>query len=374
MRWRLTNIYSLLESLKRIKKEVKNMNGIPTKTMLLLGTLLIVSAFAMASSEGASDKDILNAKKTTATITIDGDASEAAWDTAQPLIFSTVRGIGKTRNVMMKALYDNSNIYLLAVWQDQSGTESDRINSWVYDAGTSTFSLFPNINPDILDQAAEDRLGMQWEIGEVEGFSQRGCRTLCHRLNSKKPGMRTNNPGEKTDEWHWKAGRSNPVGIAHDKYIDDTYDPNDIEAGHHGDSSGWYSRNRNAAKTGPKYFEPNPTDAVDAKFLLQSEIDSNDAILVAGNETLLTDGQVIPGRILDESKVVGDVADIKAKGVFSNGIWTLEMKRALNTGSANDVVFDPAKTNDFGVSIFDDSGATPQHSYSVRPKTLIFSP
>jgi hypothetical protein len=355
---------------------VKNLKGNLLKTLLLLGTIVIASAlvFPLSESDGAGAKKVLTAKMTTDAITIDGDASEAAWGMATPMTFNTVRGLGKSKDVMMKALYDDSYLYVLAVWKDQSGTESDLINAWVYHTGSGTFSLYPNARPDVYDGAEEDRFSIQWEIGEVKGFSGSGCRALCHNLNSAKPGMRTSNPGERTDEWHWKAARSNPVNVVHDKYLDDTYDPADVEAGHHGDSSSWYSRNRNAAKTGPMYFEPNPTDWVDQKFLLQSEIDSGDAILVAGNEALISDGEVIPGRILDESKVVGDVADVEAKGVFSGGVWTLEMKRALNTGSANDVVFDTSGTVDFAVGTFDDSGHAPQHAYSTGSFTLEFGP
>jgi hypothetical protein len=341
----------------------------------LLAVIAVFTAYTLVNAAAIPrGARVLNAEYISTIIDIDGDASEAAWDTAEPMIFNTVRGLGKSRNVEMRALYDDDFLYVLAVWEDQSSTESDLINAWVYDADSETFSLYPNARPDIYDEAEEDRFAIQWAIGDVQGFSGSGCMTLCHNLKSRRPGMRTRNPGERTDEWHWKAARSNPVFVVHDKYLDDTYDPEDVEAGHHGDSPNWYSRNRNDAHTGPEYFEPNPTDAEDAKFLFQSEIDGGDAILVAGNEALLEDGQVIPGRILDESLVFGDVADVLARGVFSDGVWTLEMARALETGSENDVQFDTANVYDFGVATFDDSGHAPQHSYSTGAFTLVFNP
>ncbi|MHC4414347.1 MAG: ethylbenzene dehydrogenase-related protein [Planctomycetota bacterium] len=344
------------------------------RPVLLLGATAVIMASAVSAAEAELGRPrVLNAQNIPpGTIIIDGDASEAAWDTAPPMRFNTVRGLGRSRNVEMRALYDDDVLYVLAVWDDQSSTESDLINAWVYDAGTGTFSLFPNARPHIYDEAEEDRFAIQWEIGQVKGFSGSGCMSICHGLKSSKPGMRTSNPGERTDEWHWKAARSNPVFVVHDKYVDDTFDPDDVEAGHHGDSPNWYSRNRNADRTGPEYFEPDPTDAEDAKFLFQSEIDGGDAILVAGNEDLLDDGEVIPGRILDESLVFGDVADVVARGVFSDGVWTLEMARALETGSENDVQFDTAGAYDFAVGIFDDSGHAPQHSYSTGAFTLVF--
>ncbi|MBI3329735.1 MAG: ethylbenzene dehydrogenase, partial [Nitrospinae bacterium] len=70
-------------------------------------------------------------------------------------------------------------------------------------------------------------------------------------------------------------------------------------------------------------------------------------------------------------------ADIKAYGAWKDGVWTLEMSRALDTkGNAVkgdkkiDVRFDPAKTYHFGISVFDNAEAM-DHSFS-GPLTLTF--
>jgi hypothetical protein len=336
--------------------------------VIAIGALVL----AFLVSSGMASAAELVAVYTSEPITLDGSPSEAVWATAKPIEIPVAGGIGAT-TVTLKAAYDDENLYLLARWMDESKTESVHINTWVYRNGKWEKYVDPVTGRD-----EEDRFAIQWEIGQVEGFASMGCLALCHAGNPewKEPGsrMHTKNPGERTDEWHWKAGRSNPLGIIHDKYIDNTVDPEDVEAGHHGDGKGFYSRNRNQDKTGPVYIEPAPRDAADATFLFQREIAQGEAVPVASFTGAIAEGTMVPGRILDASKAVGDVADPKVKGVFRDGYWTLEIKRALKTGSDKDVQFDPANTYRFGVAVFDNSGHEPQHAFQVGSNVLSFAP
>jgi hypothetical protein len=165
---------------------------------------------------------------------------------AKPIEVKVAGGVGAT-TVTMKALYDDENIYFFVRWLDETRTESVRINAWIYEGG----KWKPYHDP-VTGRDEEDRFAIQWDLG-VEGFAEMGCLVLCHAgdPNWPEPGsrMHTSKPGERTDEWHWKAARSNPLGIFHDKYIDHTVDPEDVEAGHHGDGPGFYTRNRNKEKT-----------------------------------------------------------------------------------------------------------------------------
>jgi hypothetical protein len=339
------------------------------KTTSMAGIIFLA---ALITATGTASAAELVAVYTTETITLDGSPSEAAWAAAKEIEIPVAGGVGAT-TVAMKALYDDQNIYFLVRWLDESKTESVLINGWVYRNGKWEKYLDP-----VTGRAEEDRFGVQWEIGKVEGFATMGCLALCHpgKTEWKEPGLRmhTKNPGERTDEWHWKAGRSNPLGVIHDKYIDNTVDPEDVEAGHHGDGKGFYSRNRNKEKTGPVYIEANPLDDRDAMFMFKGEINAGEAAPIASFPGGIPDGTIVPGRILDESKAVGDVADPKVKGVFKDGYWTLEIKRALKTGSDKDVQFDPAGKYNFAVAVFDNSGHEPQHAYQVGVNVLSFAP
>jgi hypothetical protein len=50
------------------------------------------------------------------------------------------------------------------------------------------------------------------------------------------------------------------------------------------------------------------------------------------------------------------VADVKAKGVWRDGMWTLELRRALDTGNADDVVFTRGQAVAAGIAVFDRTG------------------
>lgn len=327
---------------------------------------------AITANMGLASASDLVAEYTKEAITLDGNPSEAAWAKAKAIETQTVAGIGAT-TVTMKALYDDQNIYIFARWLDESKTESVLMDGWEYKGGKWELWKDP-----VTGRAEEDRFSIQWEIGTVQGFATLGCQALCHpgQAGWKDPGLRmhTKNPGERTDEWHWKSARSNPLGMIHDKYIYDKVDPEDVEAGHGGDGPGYYGRNRNKDKTGPEYLELSPKDKADATFMLQSEIAGGKAAPLATYTGTIAEGTLAPGRTLDESKAVGDVADPKVKGVFKDGYWILEIKRALNTGSTNDVQFDPAKKYHFAIAVFDNSGHEPQHSYQVGVNTLSFAP
>jgi hypothetical protein len=53
--------------------------------------------------------------------------------------------------------------------------------------------------------------------------------------------------------------------------------------------------------------------------------------------------------------VSGSVADIKAKGRWSDGYWVLELSRKLDTGHEDDAVFKLGESLKGGIGIFDRS-------------------
>jgi hypothetical protein len=78
---------------------------------------------------------------------------------------------------------------------------------------------------------------------------------------------------------------------------------------------------------------------------------------------------MIPNMIT--SGPTGLRADIDARAVHSGSMWTLEIRRKLVTGDANDVQFDDlAREYVFGVAVFDN--AQIEHSYSLTPLRLAF--
>lgn len=204
----------------------------------------------------------------------------------------------------------------------------------------------------------EDRLSLLWEITPIKDFGDKGCAAVCHSKGNdpKKWYMATDTADEKADLWHWKSYRSNPLGFADDGWVTVSDEKAAPPTGRKSDpGGGGDSKNETADKTKPALMQdPAKTPSVKG-FLVKGET------VEIKDYSIFKAGDTIPYRIL--SKPDGSRGDILAKGVWANGMWTLMLSRKLNTGNADDVQFDPAKTYRFGVSMYNDSGDYNKYNY-----------
>jgi len=338
---------------------------------LLLGGVALVVLLAGAAFLGQplkagaqSQGSTLTAVKVSVPPTIDGDANDAAWAQVQPLAVPVKEGTIGDITVRLRAVYTDTHIYLLAQWPDK--TETIEHHPYTFDGQKWG-------KPE---EPLEDRFAIQWNISAA-GFERKGCAVLCHtgtRYPDKKPRMHTNAPGEFTDEWHWKGARSNPMGYVDDKYLDNAVKPDDDEVAHSADGgTRVYTGNR--LKDGAPSFvwkgAPTAPPAVPgekaALFLMDKEKAPYGPVNPLTGKSWAK-GDKVPVAVLQEP--TGSNADIKVFGRWVNGVWTLEMARALNTGANAvkgekkvDVVFEPGKTHAFGISVFDNAEAI-DHSFS----------
>ncbi|MBI2866140.1 MAG: hypothetical protein HYX99_02100, partial [Chloroflexi bacterium] len=149
-----------------------------------------------------------------------------------------------------------------------------------------------------------------------------------------------------------------------DQYLDAQRPSEAAEAGRHSDpkTSGGYVDNRTADKKLPQYALPD-NKASPPWWIM-------DSVKVAFDDTKYKPGDKVPGIIV--APFAGDRADITAKGVWKDGVWTLEWARKLTTGSQFDVQFsDLAKTYYFGLAVFDN--AQVNHAWSSNVYKLIFA-
>lgn len=375
-----------------MKKVLKNNNR--RNIGLVLGVSLLVMALVLAyplPAENDNGTRGVGGTITSAIVevapTLDGDGSDAVWDEAETITISTI-------NINLKSVYTDTDIYFLAQWSDT--TEDSAKKLWTFDSGTSEWG----------QSGDEDRIVFSWNIGDsVVNFNSNGCLELCHLAiggNASRNAMSTNSAGEMMDFWHWKAARSNPVGYADDKWMDDDAatdqewnedDHDAAEAAHHGDSKtgGHYADNKqelsftddpgNSTKI-PKYWEPGASGD-DAKSITNFDMDADEVLgvdEVFTNGTLFnaTDGVYlepdtateIPGYTV--KRPVGSRGDIEVAGVYASGKWTLEIKRALDTTNSDDIQFDDLSAEYyFSVALFDDEGGI-SHSYSNDVYVLAF--
>ncbi len=303
---------------------------------------LMVALMICVFSYTADAGEVLSSvsAKVAAAPKVDGNADDAQWESAEELLVTYEDG---PEDALVKTVHTDKEIFFLFQWEDDSGAQSIKPNMWVYD-GTK-WTAYKEEDEVQMD----DMLSFQWNIS-VPGFEKRGCLNICH-APEKEDKMYTEKAGEMTDLWLWKAGISNPLGYADDYYMDHTNvlkkDQADkvkrINAAHKGDEAAGYVRNEAGGQ--PKWMPKGGAN--------------DNPFLIKGNEVPLAGafkkGDTIPGWILAKPK--GSRGDISAAASFEeeDGIWTVEISRALVTGDKkHDVQFsDLKKTYYFGLANWD---------------------
>jgi hypothetical protein len=323
----------------------------------------LVLLVLLVATEPASAQKSLVSIKTDQAPTIDG-AVDASWEKAPaykvrldqtPYKPDNFKGITKT-NATVKSMHDKENIYFLVQWEDP--TQSLERVPWVKQPDGKWAQKRNRDQTGHENTYYEDKMAMFWNIG-AKGFDKKGCDVACHKardgkiagIEDKAPGRKyTEAAGETIDMWHWKSVRSNPVGQIDDQYVDDTRDPKkNANWGRKGDSKtgGGYEDNVNKDKTGPAWMSKAPSGKY---WILPDE------------KTEFVDnfkpGDVVPAMIA--APFDGSRGDIKAMGVWKNGVWTVEIQRKLVTtgdkAKEQDVQFDDLKkTYYFGMSVFDNT-------------------
>lgn len=296
--------------------------AVVTSMIFIFLGLMVLNAPA-----GAAQNELI-AKKAAKAPVIDGKPDKI-WNKIRPIKIHLTEGKQGDVTASVKALHTDTDLYLLIRWKDATESLNRR---YAFD-GTQW----------VKQKGQEDRLGMMWDINDnIKDFKVKGCAVLCHEDGKY---MKTNGPAERGDVWHWKAQRTNPVGYGDDQLLTDVLSKGEEETGRVADAKqrGSYSKNWDKAAKRPKYrFKDKTRSGV---ILIKAE-----AAPTSAADTFAK-GMILPREVL--AKPVGSRGDITAKGVWKKGTWTLEIKRALNTGHPDDVQFDPAKVYYFGLSIFD---------------------
>jgi len=358
----------------QIEKECGNVTPkirkIGTVFLALMIALSLSMTVAILSTTNLGDQELQNSAGTLAVEdtlisepvvvapTIDGDASDAAWDNATAITIELDNGI----DVSLKSVYTADNIYFLATWED--GDESIEIAPWSFD--NTTKEWIRNYS------CSEDQFAMMWNIS-MNNFSTEGA-SATYVLN-------TTNSSELVDLWQWKSVQTNPVEQMDDRYINSTGIFNDTG------TSETMNNTQNLNSTDlPLYWAPNATVAADGTWILKSDINisayqiedyntTNYSIIDSrGNETYANETTPqIAGMVVGD--LTGDRADITAKGSWANDIWTLEICRALDTADDKDAQFDDTGANatyHFGVAVFNNS-ATDCSSHAGDVYELTFA-
>lgn len=236
------------------------------------------------------------AKKVTNAPVIDGTGNDPVWTQAQEY---TIQDIIAKIPITLKAVYTDTEIFFLISFADSD--ESVTHKTWTWNKTKEMYKEGPE---------REDVFVFKWNM----------------EPNPVDLGVFADNPYT-ADIWFWKACRTNPIGYADDKFdqLSLTETPKSMKL---------------TSKSGKTtYLKRNP-----------------DKGTVAFEDTLYEEnkGDKMPRYTLKTP--TGSCADIKAKGVWSNGKWIIEFERSLKTGNTDDIQFDTSKSYLFGVSRYEISG------------------
>ena len=324
-----------------------------------LKSLTCVVLLILVAVSGWSD-DMLVAAHVSTAPTIDGNGTDNVWKSAAalnvPLDYTPYKpsngypGASRT-DVVMKATYDEENIYFLVQWSDP--TRSFERFPWVKQANGSWMQRVNKDSTGHENTYYEDKLAMLWNINS-RTFNNVGCAVLCHMgVDNKSAGRKyTSLPGETVDMWHWKGVRTAPLGQIDDQYIDSTTDPTE--------NSNW--GRKGDTKTGGGYYNNAVSGEIQWQNARGGKVQNDEYWILDSEKEPFVDtykaGDEIAGIIV--SPFEGPRADISAEAVWNNGSWTLEISRKLVTTGENaetqDVQFrDLTESYSFGIATFDNS-------------------
>ncbi|MEW6088888.1 MAG: ethylbenzene dehydrogenase-related protein [bacterium] len=266
--------------------------------------IFILTALMSFASISSGEQHIVS-KKVNSEPVIDGKA-ENMWDNAKSII--THDNIANI-DVTLKSVHTGKKIFFMAAFPDKD--ESRTHKSWVWNKTTEIYEI---------GNDREDVFLFKWNMEPAP------VDLSIYSDNIYK-----------ADVWYWKACRTDPLGYADDKI--------DILS---------TMENRNAVKLESKSKR--------IMYLLRNE-DKGDAAFRT-NLVVTYKGDVVTRFILQEP--TESRKDIKAKGTWNNGIWTIEFSRAIMTGNEDDVQFSlqPGRKFQFGISRYEIGGLKPDPKLS----------
>jgi hypothetical protein len=286
------------------------------RSLYLLPAVGLIGAAEVAAAPPA--EQTLEARQVDHAIVLDGEIDDWA-DIAG--ITVPLSGTGGADRVELKAALRGDRIYVLAVWDDS--TENNLHKPYVWNDELQAYDK---------TETMEDRLAI--------AFALRGDFS-ANKLDGSE---------YEADVWHWKASRSNPAGLAHDKYWKVSRTPFE----------------------GSRAFETPSGETIH----LARPSDAGDW-LYKHVRYFLKQADVMPLYEVNMHPQ-GSIADVRARGVWREGRWHLELSRALSTGHDDDTVIDASGTVEIAVAAFDgvafnvvDGG---MHSVSAKLRLRTLSP
>lgn len=320
-----------------------------TETLLaLLAALLMMPLLRTL----ITDPPTLHCSLQNRTVIVDGKESDIEWMGVDEVILPVMGGANfdnTVTEVRVKSFHNRHTVYFLLTWEDHTRSFNRHLEK--------TNGGWVRLTSERLNPAGES---VYWEDQAALSLhaDPDGCMGCCHAGGPVGRG-RHYTKGDTADVWYWKAVSTNPAWQAEDGWWGDDVGPG--LGGIHIDNlaAGGYHDNLNE-QWGQPYLLP-------LHHTQQHSIDitSNLYFPYRPEDDTFSVGATAPGVVV--APMIGDAADVRARGRWRGGTWTLEIARRRATGSASDLIFRDELY--LGVAVFDN--AEKQHAYHVRPVRLV---
>ncbi|UCH74029.1 MAG: hypothetical protein JSU82_17205 [Rhodospirillales bacterium] len=242
----------------------------------------------------AAAQETIVATPIAAPIQVDGDLSDWVGVPAHRIQLTGRGGVG---SVEMKFAIHNDMIYVMAVWEDSTESRLHKPYQW---------------DPQMLSYRRSAQLEDRFAINFL--------------MSGEFSNDKTSGAEFTADVWHWKASRSDPAGIAHDKMWRVS-------------RSEFPGAKKFTTSNGQSVYLARPSDAGDRLYRAVKHDTKREDIMPRYDVNLSPNGSI---------------ADIRAKGVWHDGRWHLEMARKLDTGHDDDAVIPASGRIPFAVAAFND--------------------
>ncbi len=229
---------------------------------------------------------------------VDGQGNDPVWTSAK--LHTTPADIPKRifkpgDSVELKVVHDGTHVYFLLKWRDKTKSVLHKPYRW-------NRSQRAYVESEELEDAA-------YIAFEKEGSFNVNMRAGIDAV---------------WDAWYWQAARTNPAGYAKDET-------------HH------YTKKKPKEKA--RFIRLDT-----GKFgYIRRTMDEGKSVVEKVLPPTRRKGSVVVQY--KSQKPNGSAADVRAKGSWRSGWWTVEWSRKLNTGHEDDTVFVPGKGYGFALGV-----------------------
>ncbi|RMF48155.1 MAG: hypothetical protein D6751_00900 [Deltaproteobacteria bacterium] len=260
--------------------------------MRMVAALFLLTGLALWTTSPCVAAQTLTSVPADTLVMVDGNGSDPAWGKAPALV---VHDKVADVDITLKSVHKDGLIFFLASYPDPEENRTHK--PWVWNKDLEVYELGPQ---------REDTFAFKWNLEghpvDLSNFADNSYRA---------------------DVWYWKANRTDPVGFADDKHH--VLSPESAP-----------KATRITSRSGKPMFLQRLGDA--------GKSTTSKQILTSYK------GDLQPQYVI--RKPEGSRADVRAKGTWKNGVWTIEFARRLDTGHDDDIQFRQGGSFLFGVSVY----------------------